>query len=121
MLNIPLEKNAGFSIQAFKNIIEITGTIASPEAEQRIKAFFEQANAMILSQEIKEVRVDVKNVSFINSSGIKEFAVWVLKQKELPSENKYAIVFQCNPNAEWQKQNFSVMQHLNPDCVKLEN
>ncbi|MCK5242410.1 hypothetical protein KAR34_08155 [bacterium] len=121
MLTIPAVKHGDFVIKAFKNIVEISGNIDTLTVEHCLKAFFEQANTMILLQNIKAVRVDVKKVAFINSKGIKEFATWVLKQKETPTDKKYTITFQCNPDVEWQKLNFSVLKHLNPDYVQIEN
>ncbi len=120
MLNIKEIKSGNFILNAHDDTIGISGSIDVFWVNKLLSSFFLEVHNAILSLGIKSVKVDVTNLSFLNSCGIKEIVSWVLKQQKLADNQKYNILFQCNSKISWQEMTFTSIVRLNPKYMKIE-
>lgn len=86
-----------------------------------LRPYLETVHETVIRDSIKRVKVNFKSVSFMNSSGIKEFVHWVLKLNSIPDEQKYSIIILYSLNVTWQATSLPVIQKLQPQYIQLEN
>jgi hypothetical protein len=82
--------------------------------------FFEQVHQGMIGRNLKEVAADFTGLNFLNSSGIKSVAKWIMKLGDLHSENKYLIRIIHNKDITWQVTSLPTLTFLVPGGVKIE-
>ena len=68
---------------------------------------------------LREVTVDVRKLTFVNSSAIRLFvdwATWVRDQEP----DAYVIRFRTDRRITWQRTSFSVLQSLAPNAIVID-
>ncbi|MCK5242406.1 hypothetical protein KAR34_08135 [bacterium] len=121
MLNIkPIESN-GIRLQAKDDTVTISGSVDISNANKNLLTFFEEVHKNIQAKHMRKVFVDVTELKFINSAGIKEIVTWIMKLNDMPEKERYTIVFQCNPEISWQELTITSLVWLNQKYIKSEN
>lgn len=120
-MNRKIIKDKKFTLSMRDKVIKLKGEIDIPYPDKIMRPFFEEIHQMVLAEKIMAVKVNVQDLTFMNSSGIKEIMTWVLKQKILPDRQKYRIVFQCNPTIGWHEISFTSIMWLNKEYIAIEN
>ncbi len=100
-------------------VINFNGNIDMMYPTQIFEPFFNDIQNKIISNNLKEIYCDVRNLKFINSGGIKCFVTWIIKMSKLPVENRYTIIFIIDKNSSWQSFSFKVLKDIEPVYVKL--
>ncbi|MCG8570183.1 MAG: hypothetical protein MJB14_08590 [Spirochaetes bacterium] len=98
--------------------LKITGTIDDKNPGLYMEPFIEELHQNILQNSVTEIEIDITELSFLNSAGIKELINWIIKLDTLPEEQKYKIIFICNKNHLWQESSISTMSFLNQQYVE---
>ncbi len=80
----------------------VVGEIDQLSPRDFMAGFIEIVHNMALGEGLMEVKVDVTELAFLNSSGIKEFLSWILRRNRLPADKKYKINFVFDPAVAWQ-------------------
>ena len=96
-------KEEGLVIRTVNNVIAFSGLINCERPDRFLKPFFEKIHRQILLRKIKGVVIDIRELSFINSSSIKLIVAWIMKLDEISPEQQYSIKFICDTNAPWQE------------------
>lgn len=109
-----------FSIYVDRDVMKIEGNIDLMRPQEILEPFFEKVHAALMEQVVKRIKVDVKLLKYINSSGIKEIVRWVLKLNNTSPDKRYKIVFQCNPNCSWQSTIFASFAWSNQGYLEIE-
>ena len=68
----------------------------------------------------REVRVDLTELEFMNSSCFKNVLFWINQVQELPTEARYGIRFLSNPTLHWQKRSLRALQAFAAELVSVE-
>lgn len=100
-------------------VVEIQGSVDARNAEEfgeRIQLLRSQLGGGGGGGRVAAARVDLQDLSFLNSWGLKAFVSWVT---EAPEE-AYPIVLVLNPNAPWQRRSFQNIAALGSGRVVLE-
>ncbi len=119
-INAQSVNNSGIVMNAAGDKITISGSVEVADPGKIMGPFFKEAHQSILANNVKAVDVDITNLTFLNSSGIKEFVDWVIKLEELSDDQRYKINFQCNPELVWQESSISTIELLNSDYISKE-
>jgi hypothetical protein len=119
-VNIGGVNESGVSMVFEDDTINISGSIDCLDPGAFMSPFLNEAHEFILEKLMKEVKVDIVKLNFLNSSGIKEFVEWIMKLEFLPEDQRYSIVFICNHEYLWQEPSIRTLAFLNPECVKME-
>lgn len=109
----------GVLMKVQKDTIYISGSIDNQNPESYMTPFLSELHENIIENGIKEMKVDIRKLDFLNSSGIKELVVWVMKINEEDENKKYRINFICNDNLNWQRSSISTLEYLNANIVKI--
>jgi hypothetical protein len=74
----------------------------------------------MVAQKIPFIVADFNGLSFLNSSGIKAVAKWIMKLAMLPPGQKYQIRIAHNKAVTWQVTSLPTLTYLVPGAVKVE-
>ncbi len=112
-MNITVEKDAEGLV------ISIAGVIDHQDPSVILDPFFDSVHKSCLSHQIASVQVHLQNLNFLNSSGIKCLAKWVLGLSQVPSEKRYKIIIHQNPTITWQKTSLVTLTFAAPGMVSV--
>lgn len=119
-LNIHAINQEGLMMKFEGKTIFIGGSIDCIEPGVFMHPFFEEVHQFILNNKMTEIEINIKELSFLNSSGIKEFVELIMKQEILSETQRYKIKFICNPEYPWQEMSTQTLSLLIPDTVIVE-
>jgi hypothetical protein len=100
--------------------VKFKGDIDMEDPGLVLDPFFTTLHAKLLEHKIKEVNTDFKELNFLNSSGIKAVAKWIMKLTELTEAERYSIRIQYNRDITWQVTSLPTLNFLVPGVVKVE-
>jgi hypothetical protein len=67
-----------------------------------------------------EVRIDCRELKFINSSCLKVLVTWISTVLESAPEAQYQICFVTNPSTQWQRRSLSALRAFAAELVRVE-
>ncbi len=103
-----------------RDVIRLTGTIAVSNPRALLGDFLEAIHRAAVSEGRKSIRVNVSELSFVNSSAIRLFMDWAMWIGRLPPSQRYRVHFQTNKRALWQRSSFGVLQRLSQNAFVTE-
>lgn len=101
-------------------VVKFTGDIDMEDPSIILDPFFEQIHNGIIDQSLKEVIADFRELTFLNSSGIKAVAKWIMKLSEVEEIKKYVIKIVHNNEITWQVTSLPTLTFLVPGAVLVE-
>jgi hypothetical protein len=104
---------SGIEMTAEGTTITFAGSINHPRPQVFMEPFIEDVHNSIVNNKIKEIDLDITELRFLNSSGIREIVDWVLKMSKLPEDEKYKINFVCSKQHKWQESSITTLIYLN--------
>ncbi len=103
---------------AIRIVFKGEGDIAALAAlEKLVKALHAEA----LSTKATEVSLDVRDVSFMNSSCFTKLIGWVTRVRELATESRYKIRIKSNQQVLWQRRSLHALQCFAVDLITIES
>jgi hypothetical protein len=94
--------------------LTLSGTISTREPDKSLGAFFRQVHEAALAEAVEEFAVDVRGLSFVNSSGIRLFIDWASRAT---SGRRYRLRFVRNPSVTWQRVSFAAIKNIAAEIV----
>lgn len=117
-LNVNSVNESGVELSTSGDSIIAKGNVDCADPGRFLNPFLKQVHEQAVAGGIGEVKVDIKDLEFLNSSAISEFTDWILELENLPDGQKYKITFLCNTGKHaWQESSIKTMTYLNPDLV----
>ncbi len=108
-LNIPEKKIGQSIISASGDTVVLKGEINDINPDIFLSPFFDK----ILKSMGSTLTIDVSDLDFINSSGIKSLVVFIMKR---PSSK---IIIQSDTSKSWQKTSLKILQSLDEKNIQL--
>jgi hypothetical protein len=99
--------------------LTFSGSIDMEDPSIILDPFFEQIHKGAVSSKIPQVTLDVKALEFLNSSGIKAFAKWIMKLQTVPEGDRYKILILQNKDISWQTTSLPTLTFLIPGIVSM--
>ena len=93
---------------------------ADMRAKPHLRGFFATVHATAVERR-SDVRVDIRALSFMNSSCLQEFVVWMAALAAIPVDSGYKIVFLSDANQYWQRRSLPPLLTLAPGRVLVES
>ena len=100
--------------------IALFGSITTKEPDRSLGAFFRTVHAEALKSGLTELRLDVRGLSFVNSSAIRLFIDWAIWVSQ-PSRTSYRLRFVRNPSVTWQRVSFPAIAQLATAHVVIDD
>ena len=98
-------------------VIRLTGT-ADVTAQQHLERLFDAAHAQALGLGVSQVQVDLRELSFMNSSCIKDVLVWLEKVRN--AEPRYLVTFLSSDAHPWQRRSLQALKQFARGVVSIE-
>jgi hypothetical protein len=99
-------------------VAHCSGVLDGEDAAAKLQPELMKLHEAIIAAGAKAVRLELCDVSYMNSNGIKAFAVWFLKA-EGSREHPYSIDLVYNPEVSWQRWSVGALQVLTPRTLRL--
>jgi len=99
--------------------VVMKGTITTPNPGVVLNPWVEAVHLAVVQSQLKELRVDIQELEFCNSSGFKSFINWIERIQGLPEPQRYTLYFQLNPVRRWQKTSLLALSCYGPTYVVL--
>ena len=100
--------------------VKLVGEIDLEDPSVEIKPFLAKLHDSLIANGYKTCNVDVLQLSFMNSSGIKELVNWIMKVNVTPAEQRYKINLVYSKSITWQESSLPVLHKLHPDVVEVK-
>jgi len=100
--------------------ITIAGDIDMQDPSQILDPLFDKVHKGAMAAGLKTIVFDLKQLAFLNSSGIKAIAKWIMNLSAAPADKKYVIKILQNKGISWQTTSLPTLTFLVPGAVQLE-
>lgn len=100
--------------------VAFTGTIATEHPSGELGAFFKALHTAAVEDQLEELVVNVKELTFVNSRAIRLFVDWVIAARKETAAHRYRIRFLTDPQVTWQKLSLPVLKTLAREIVIIE-
>jgi len=101
--------------------LALSGTIATRDPAETIVPLFRGLHQAVIEEGLREFRIDLAALTFVNSSAIRLFVDWVTWIKNEPDARRYKAIFVTNQQITWQKTSLGVLKSLAPEVVVLQH
>lgn len=112
--------NAHLSEGATGFKLTLDGRADTPEARERLRAFFAAVDQTLRALRVPKVAVDFNQLTFINSSCFKELVLWLTTVAARPAPEQYRLVFLSNPAVRWQRASLHSLATFATGLVEIE-
>lgn len=115
-------ENADASIENDENglCLILSGDIDMRDTSIEFLPYLLKVHNTMIDNKIKNIRLNLVNLTFMNSNGIKSMINWIMKLSELPEGNQYKIHISANTDIAWQDSTLPVLRKLFPDFIIIE-
>lgn len=100
--------------------LQFSGDIDMENPAEILDELFDHCHKDAQALALEEVVLDFQELNFMNSSGIKAIAKWIMKQAPLNQEERYHIRIIHNRKVTWQMTSLPTLTFLLPGIVKVE-
>jgi hypothetical protein len=114
-INVTTVSKSGIEMRSEGDTVYFSGSINHPRPGEFMEPFIQNVHDTIVQSGLKEIRVDITELRFLNSAGIRELVDWVMKMTALPDDKKYKIQFVCSAEHKWQESSMSTLIYLNSE------
>ena len=101
------------------NSVSMRGTIAIPDPGLLLGGCFRRVHDAALADGLRELSVDVRQLTFVNSSAIRLFVDWS-SWVASSAPHGYLLRFRTDRRITWQRTSFAVLQSLGGKSIVLD-
>jgi len=95
--------------------LRLAGTLVTPTAQAEFRRLLQDLHTQIVSARSPSFEVDVRALSFVNSSAIRAFVDWIARA----AHAGYTLAFKTSASVTWHRLSFSVLKSLAPATVQI--
>jgi hypothetical protein len=100
-------------------LITIDGIIDMEDPGIILDPFFQSVHQSSIQNNIQKINVNLTGLNFLNSSGIKCLAKWVLGLSQVSEDKRYKIIIKQNPTITWQKTSLITLTYAAPGLISV--
>jgi len=93
--------------------IKMQGAVEMRDPGELLTPYWNTIDERARQRSLKRIEVDLRDLSFMNSSGILTMVRWITKAKD----KAYQLVLQYDRNVTWQRTSIPTLAKLAPDVV----
>jgi hypothetical protein len=98
-------------------ILDVAGAIEMRDPGDVLNPYWNMIDEEARRRKLKRVEVDMRDLSFMNSSGILTLVRWITKAKSHPATDAYQLVLKYDRNVTWQRTSIPTLAKLAPNIV----
>jgi hypothetical protein len=119
---LPVEQAAELRARLIREdaalVAKLSGT-ADLRVTESVEAILNRVHQTAIELGIPEVRVDLRELEFMNSSCFKSFVSWISEVSDMPS-GQYRIRFLSNPSILWQRRSLHALSCFAAELITIE-
>jgi hypothetical protein len=96
--------------------LRLSGMLTTASAHTELGRQLAIVHEHVVTQRIPSFVVDIRALSFVNSSAVRLFVNWI----SWAEQARYKLVFLTERNVTWHRLSFSVLKSLSPGTVEIE-
>jgi hypothetical protein len=97
--------------------VKMTGAVEMRDPGELLNPYWTGLDEAARAKNLKRVEVDLRDVNFMNSSGILTLVRWITKAKTHAPDQAYKLVLQYDRNVTWQRTSIPTLAKLAPQIV----
>ena len=121
---LPHAEDAKYSVRVVQDMLGVKvvfkGTISTPNPSTVLNPFVDATHAYAVASKVRELRIDLTQLEFCNSSGFKSFIHWIEQIQELPSPERYKLRFLSTKELRWQRATLLALSCYGLHIVEIE-
>jgi len=119
---LPVEQAAELRARLIREdtalVAKLWGT-ADLRVTDSVEAILNRVHQKAIELGISEVRMDLRELEFMNSSCFKSFVSWISEVSDMPS-GQYRIRFLSNPSILWQRRSLHALSCFAAELITIE-
>jgi hypothetical protein len=104
-------------LQANALVLDVSGAVEMRDPGGVLNPYWNMIDEEARRRKLKRVEVDMRDLSFMNSSGILTLVRWITKAKSHPATDAYQLVLKYDRNVTWQRTSIPTLAKLAPNIV----
>jgi hypothetical protein len=96
------------------------GTISTANPALVLNPFVDAVHARVLESGAKDIRVDLTELEFCNSSGFKSFIHWIELVQRAPEPQRYRLRFLSSKERKWQRTSLLALSCYGVNIVAID-
>jgi hypothetical protein len=100
--------------------VRFRGTLTMRDPGKELAGFFRGLHEAAMEDRLKVLHLDVRGLTFVNSSSIRLFVDWTTWLKPGPDGSRYLLQFHASRQVTWQKTCFSALQSLAGSVIGVD-
>ena len=97
--------------------IKMTGAVEMRDPGELLNPYWTGLDDATRAKNVKRVEVDLRDVTFMNSSGLLTLVRWITRAKSHAPDQAYKLVLQYDRNVTWQRTSIPTLAKLAPQIV----
>jgi hypothetical protein len=115
---IPTVDGVGIELPG-PHTLRLKGTITRKEPSEDLSRFFRSLHDQAVRDKAPELRIQLADLTFVNSSSIRLFIDWAVWVRNEP-EHRYTLRFVTSRQVTWQQTAFAALSSLMRDVVCVD-
>lgn len=99
--------------------VMVVGDIDMQDPSRLLDPFFLKLHQGSVAQGVSVIELDFRKLNFLNSSGIKALAKWIMMLATTPKEKRYTVKILHNKQMTWQATSLPTLTYLVPGAITL--
>jgi hypothetical protein len=100
--------------------VEFNGSLNMRDPSTMLKVFFDDLHHTMRFERRKSVRIDLRNLKYMNSVGFKYFVAWLTQHAETAPDKRYSICFMVTPKYHWQTVSMHALKAFSKHLITVE-
>jgi hypothetical protein len=100
--------------------VHFKGTVSTVNPAVVLNPFVDAVHQHALESGAREVRVDLTQLEFCNSSGFKSFIHWIEKIQQSPEPKRYKLRFLSSKDRRWQRASLLALSCYGVNVVVID-
>jgi hypothetical protein len=99
--------------------LKIVGVMSMRNPHDSVTPYLKKVHQATLKAGLRRLDVNIRGLSFMNSSSIRSLVDWVDWIRSEPRDKQYVLAFLYDPEITWQMTTLSVVRSLDTEHVEL--
>lgn len=97
--------------------VVMSGAVEMRDPGETLNPYWSSIDEQARARSLKKVVLDLRDVNFMNSSGILTLVRWITKLKTQAADQAYQLVLEYDRNVTWQRTSVPTLAKLAPSAV----
>jgi hypothetical protein len=102
------------------SMVIMSGVLTHRDPGPVLTPFFERLHNKLVDLRHRSVRVDIRELKFMNSASFKHVVSWIKANDGLPADQRYTIQFVLNPAFAWQMTSIHALRCFSNGQIVVE-